>query len=74
MADFFISVIITIFTNIYIIIPFWDKLKEYELSKGTLEADVTTFYNLLCGVSYISVGLLIYALIWGIKKLLKRIS
>lgn len=72
MFDFIIAILVTSFTNIYIVTPYWDKLKEFWLMKGHSLEQVSTFYNLLCCVSYLFIGFIIYFIIDLIKMFVKK--
>lgn len=72
MKDFIYAGIIGIITNIYFVAPFWDVLKTHWLSQGYTNAQISVPYYLLCGASYIAVGLVFYGLIKLIKCLGSR--
>ena len=76
MFDFVVSAIASIAANLLLIGPYWDRLKEFWLSQGHTAAQVSTPYYLLCGVSYLAVGLFFYLVLkllrWLIQNLQKR--
>lgn len=53
MFEFVLSVIASIITNVYIISPIWDTLKEL----GQIQNPA---YYICCGVSYLGVGLIVF--------------
>ncbi|VUZ26988.1 Uncharacterised protein [Acetobacterium wieringae] len=72
MIDFFISIFVTVITNIYIIQPYWDQLRDYYLSTGHTFDEISTWYYLLCGASYLLVGFTIYFVIALVKFLANK--
>lgn len=72
MKDFIIGLIITIITNILIINPYWDTLKEYWLHKGYTAEQINTPYILLCVASYFAVGIVSYAVLYAFKKIINK--
>lgn len=72
MLDFLISIFVTLLTNIYIIQPYWDQLREYWLNSGYTVDQISTQYNLLCAASYILVGCFVYFVIALVKLIARK--
>ncbi len=72
MKDFIISIGVMFVANIYIIVPYWDKLKAFWLAEGKTIEQVSTPYNLLCVASYLAVGLATYFICFLIKKVISK--
>lgn len=72
MFDFILTAIITIFTNIFIIAPYWDQLKDMLLQQGHDKIDVMKTYYLLCGGSYIAIGFVVFFVIKFIKLIYNK--
>lgn len=74
MFDFIITAIISIFTNMYVIVPYWDRLRDVLLQQGIDKTEVMQKYYLLCGTSYLAVGFIVYFIILLIKFLYNKYS
>ncbi len=67
MRDFIISILVAAITNIYIISPYWDRLKGVWIIQGHTMDQINPHYYLLCAVSYLAVGLVVYGTIKFVK-------
>lgn len=74
MFDFIITILITLFTQIYIIIPYWDKLKKVWIMEGYSLEQISSSYQLLCVASYLFIGCIVYGIIYLIKIFVKKLG
>lgn len=72
MWDFLISSIVTLVTNIYIIFPYLDQLKDFWILRGQAIEQVNNTYHILCALSYLVVAGLVYGSIRLIKLLIRH--
>ena len=74
MFDFVLSAVASLAANLFLIGPYWDRLKEYWLSQGHTAAQVSTPYYVLCGLSYLAVGLCFYLVLKLLRWLIHFIQ